>query len=143
MATTKKIAAPKTADKPRRPAVAKAVKAGLDPVAAKALAIAKENKVKGMAQHGKSAIGTMSPRRRLSEKTIEKIAGTVTKQAATPGLPVHEVTTTEQLRVVLAEFPTSNSFTTDRKFGKDIITILNMRGRPVAEVHVIPKKAKK
>ena len=73
-------------------------------------------------------VPTATSKRGFAAATVEK------------KLPIHEVKTLGQLRMILADFPTSNTFTTDRKFGKDIITVSNIRGRAVAEIHSAPKK---
>lgn len=58
-----------------------------------------------------------------------------------PGVPVVKVRTLGDLRKAILEFPVSNTFTTDQKFGIDLIHIQNIRGRTVAQIQV-EKKAK-
>jgi hypothetical protein len=58
-----------------------------------------------------------------------------------PGVPVVKVRTLGDLRKAILEFPVSNTFTTDQKFGTDLIHIQNIRGRTVAQIQV-EKKAK-
>jgi hypothetical protein len=50
-------------------------------------------------------------------------------------IPTHQVQTIGQLRNVLATFPHASKFNTDRKFGVEIINVMNIRGRKVAEIH--------
>lgn len=56
-----------------------------------------------------------------------------------PGVPVTKVRTLGDLRKAILEFPTSNTFTTDQKFGVDLIHIQNIRGRTVAQFQVEKK----
>lgn len=73
----------------------------------------------------------------------KKVVSAASKRSdpSLPGVPVVKVRTLGDLRKAILEFPVSNTFTTDQKFGTDLIHIQNIRGRTVAQIQV-EKKAK-
>jgi hypothetical protein len=131
---TKKTAAPKAspastklADKvfgmsPRRPAAAKAVKAGQDPATAKAQAIAKD-----------------AAKKPAAKRSAPAKAEAVTLTGSKDGIPTHVVKNLKGLREAMDKHPKATGYSTDRKFGIDIVNLHNTRGRVVAEIKLISK----
>lgn len=54
----------------------------------------------------------------------------------------HGVANLGQLRAIIDTFPHGAKFDTDRKFGIPIFRVLNLRGRPVAEIKLLTKPVK-
>jgi hypothetical protein len=77
----------------------------------------------------------------VAGKALVKAATPKRSDPSLPGVPVVKVRTLGDLRKAILDFPVSNTFTTDQKFGTDLIHIQNIRGRTVAQIQV-EKKAK-
>lgn len=58
------------------------------------------------------------------------------------GVPVHSATSVAELAKILGDFPRGATFSGDQYFGKGRIFIYNLRGKLIAEVRQIDKKAK-
>jgi hypothetical protein len=72
----------------------------------------------------------------VAGKALVKAATPKRSDPSLPGVPVVKVRTLGDLRKAILEFPVSNTFTTDQKFGTDLIHIQNIRGRTVAQIQV-------
>lgn len=84
-------------------------------VAGKALAAATTNPMRGTAQKVRQAVG------------IE------------PTVPEHVVKNLKGLREAMDKYPKATGYSTDRKFGIDIVALHNTRGRKIAEIKLISK----
>jgi hypothetical protein len=75
---------------------------------------------------------------RPAKKAAAKSAA-VTLTGSKDGIPTHVVKNLKGLREAMDKHPKATGYSTDRKFGIDIVNLHNTRGRVVAEIKLIQK----